>query len=321
MQWLSGRWYRLALGTLQMGSHDSSCKRHLKKLVYSLGKLYAIRPKNIMEGTELCRKLQGYNLPTTLGKLSKFGDDPSQIVCEYQLASNAVAEGVAGGRFYLSIKPPALNFNPEYAAAIALTALKNGHGIHLDSHEFAEVDPTLRLLEDLLERDLPAKDANRNWRYSLTLPSRWKRSMADARWAAKKGVRVRVVKGDFKAAASDETDPEAGFLALVDQLAGSVPDLALATHDCALAREAIASCQKAGSAVQLELFFGMPAGAMLSLTRKAGVPIGFYVPYGDTLLIYVIRDLLTNPHKLLRSDCFELLGGQETKLARIVGAL
>ena len=60
---------------------------------------------------------------------------------------------------------------------------------------------------------------------------------------------------------------------------------------------------------------------MLALAREAGVPAGFYVPYGDTLLIYVIRDLLTNPHKLLRRDSFELLGSQRAKLARITDAL
>lgn len=304
-----------------MGVNDTGYRRQLKGLIYSLARLYAIRPKNILEGTELCRVLQGHNLPTTLGKLSKFGDDPSQIVCEYQLASNALVKSPARGRFYLSIKPPALNFNPEYVAAIAMTALQNGHGIHLDSHEFANADPTLRLLEDLLERNLPSNDTVRNWRYSLTLPSRWKRSIADARWAVEKGVRVRLVKGDFKAGPSDEVEPERGFLDLVDQLAGSVTDLALATHDCALAREAITRCRRKGSSVQLELFFGMPAGAMMALTRGMGVPLGFYVPYGDTLLVYVIHDLLTNPHKLLRRNSFEVLGRQETKMARIIGSL
>ena len=134
-------------------------------------------------------------------------------------------------------------------------------------------------------------------------------------------VRVRVVQGDFAAAAADEVDPGRGYLELVGQLAGKVPDLALATHNCDLAREAIAKCKNCGVPVQLELFFGRPASAMLALSRETGVPVGFYVPYGDTLLIYLIRDLLGNPHKLLRRDSFELLESQQTKLARIVGSL
>jgi proline dehydrogenase len=302
-----------------MESNDPQYKKLLKKMAYRLGKLYPIKPQSISEGAELCQTLQGLDLFTTLGKLSKSGDDPTEIVHEYQLASNSLLQSPTRDRFYLSVKPPALNFDPEYAEIIATTALQNGHGVHFDSHKFAQTDPTLALLEALLGRKLPSNDSRRGWRFSLTLPSRWKRSVADARWAAGNRVRVRVVKGDFGAGPGDEVDPGRGFLDLVEQLAGAVPDLALATHDCVLAREAIAKCQKAGVSVQLELFFGRPASAMLALARETGVPVGFYVPYGETLLIYVIRDLLTNPHKLLRRDSFELFGSPKTKLARITG--
>ena len=304
-----------------MESSDPAYRKLLKKMAYALGRLYPIKPQNISEGTELCRTLQGHDVLTTLGKLSKSGDDPLEIVREYQLASNSLLDSPARDRFYLSVKPPALGFDTEYAAAIAATALLNGHGVHFDSHKFAQTDATLQLLEELLKRSLPEGGTSRSWRFSLTLPSRWRRSSADARWAASKGLRVRVVQGDFAAAAADEVDPGRGYLELVGQLAGKVPDLALATHNCDLAREAIAKCKNCGVPVQLELFFGRPASAMLALSRETGVPVGFYVPYGDTLLIYLIRDLLGNPHKLLRRDSFELLESQQTKLARIVGSL
>jgi proline dehydrogenase len=303
-----------------MESSEPQYKKLLKKMAYRVGKLYPIKPQSISEGAELCHILQGHDLFTTLGKLSKSGDDPLEIVNEYQLASNSLLQSPVRDRFYLSVKPPALNFDPEYAETIATTALLNGHGVHFDSHKYAQADVTLELLAELLRRKLPANDSRRGWRFSLTLPSRWRRSLADARWAAENGVRVRVVKGDFEAGPGDGVDPGRGFTQLVQQLAGKVPDLALATHDCVLAREAIAICQKAGAPVQLELFFGRPASAMLALARETGVPVGFYVPYGDTLLVYVIRDLLCNPHKLLRRDSFELLGTPKAKLARISGA-
>jgi proline dehydrogenase len=296
-------------------------RKQLKSMAYRLGKICPLKPQSVTEGTELCGILQEYGLFTTLGRLSKSGDDPLQIVREYQLASNYLLKSPARDRFYLSVKPPALEFNSEYAAAIAATALLNGHGVHLDSHKFAQTDATLRLLDDLLQRQLPADDRPASWRFSLSVPSRWKRSRQDARWAADRGVRIRLVKGDFAAETGEALDPCAGFLDLVGQLAGKVPFLALATHDSDLAAQCIARCRKAGTAVQLELFFGRPASAVLELCRSAGVPVGFYVPYGDTLLVYVIRDLLTNPHKLLRRDSFELLGSQRRKLARITGCL
>jgi proline dehydrogenase len=304
-----------------MESSEPNYKRQLKKLVYRLGMIYPLKPQSILEGAELCRILQQHDLFTTLGKLSKSGDDPAELVREYQQASNSLLTSPVRDRFYLSLKPPALGFDLGNAAAIAATALQNGHGVHFDSHKFNQTDPTLQLLEQILKRDLPASGRQGSWRFSLSLPSRWKRSLADARWAAERGVRIRIVKGDFQAGPAQEVDAGRGFLDLVDQLGGKVPHLALATHDRALAQACLARCQSAGTPVQLELFFGRPASDMLALSRETGVPAGFYVPYGDTLLIYVIRDLLSNPHKLLRRDSFELLGSQGRKLARITGAL
>lgn len=301
--------------------NEKGHRKQLKQLVYSLAKCYAIRPKNSSEAAHLCLTLGGHGVASTLGKLSKFGDDPAQIVAEYQLASNSFKNSSATDRFYLSVKPPALDFNPEYAQAIVATALRNGHGVHFDAHSFDSAGLTLELLEAVMQRNPAWNRSSDGWTFGLTLPSRWKRSRADARWAVAKGVRPRLVKGDFKADASDEVEPARGFLALVDQLAGEVAELAVATHDCALAREAVIRCKKAGSAVQLELFFGMPSGTMLALSRELEVPVRFYVPYGETLLIYVMRDLLTNPQKILRRSSYEVLGSVETKLARILGSL
>jgi len=292
-----------------------------KKVVYALGRLVPIEPQSVAQGTQLCRILQGHELCTTLGRLSKAGDDPGEIVREYQAASRALKEEPSPGRFYLSVKPPALRFERDHAAAIAATALENGHGIHFDSHKFQETDATLELLEDLIGRKLPAARGGRPWHFSLSLPTRWKRSREDARWAVRRGVRVRFVKGDFPGPAGEELDPVEGCLALVDQVAGQVPEIALASHDCALALETVMHCRKSGTRVSLELFFGRPASAMLALGKDLGVPVGFYVPYGDTLSVYLVRDLVTNPLKLLRPDALEIFGSQKTKLARIARAL
>jgi hypothetical protein len=71
----------------------------------------------------------------------------------------------------------------------------------------------------------------------------------------------------------------------------------------------------------LELLFGIGCGKMIGLSRETGVPIRFYVPFGDNLLIYGIRHFLTNPHKLLRSDFPETVASHKTKLRRIVSSL
>jgi proline dehydrogenase len=296
--------------------------KQLKRIVYGLGKLFPISPKNLAEGLDVCRVLHSRGIPSTLGKFSKSGDDPAEIACEYQRASDALKSSSTEAHFYLSLKPPAMNFDLEHVTAIAATALKNGQSIHFDSHQYVLTDATVRLLEQLMGHDVSAHNMAGSGRFGLTLPSRWKRSIADAQWVAEKGVRVRLVKGEFKSThSSDEMDPGKGFLALADRLAGKVPEILVATHDVALAREAIARCKRAGSSVHLELLFGMPIGRMIALSREMAVPVRFYVPYGDTLLLYGIRQFLTNPHKLLRPDFPEVVASQNSKLARITTSL
>jgi proline dehydrogenase len=295
-------------------------RKPLKGMVYRLGALYPASPKDLSEGLDVCRVLHGRGIPSTLGRFSREGDDPEEIVREYRTASDAFRSSTAGDRFYLSLKPPALRFDAGHSMAIADTALRNGQGVHFDSHDHVLAGPTVRLLEQVMDRSAPTVDRAARWRFGLTLPARWKRSMADAEWAVERGVRARVTKGEFRSpGSSDETNPAAGFLALVDRLAGNVPEIALATHDCALAREAIRRCQGTGTSVQLELLFGMPVLRSLALSRETGVPVRIYVPYGDTLLVNGIRLILSNPRILLRPGFPELLAGHRSRLARIVG--
>jgi proline dehydrogenase len=205
---------------------------------------------------------------------------------------------------------------------IADVALKNGHGIHFDSHDHILAEPTLQLLKQLIRHTRIKKERTGNWHYGLTLPSRWKRSLSDARWAVKNGIRVRLVKGEFKARRShDEMNPIKGYLTIVDRLTASVPEIAIATHDCRLAEEAINRARKNGTKVQLELLFGMPSVRMVALTKKMRVPLRFYVAYGDALLLYGIRHHLTAPYKLFRPDAMEVIGNHKSKYNKIIDSL
>jgi len=294
-------------------------KNKLKKVIYSLEKLCPISPKNLSEGLHVCRTLQIRGTPSTLGKFSKPGDDPAEIISEYQQACNALKSCSAADQFYLSIKPGVLNFSRENALDIANSALQNGHGFHFDSREHAQAEPTISLLQHIMEQNISAPETSCTWKFSIAMPTRWKRSITDAQWAINNGARVRLVKGEFKAPSlSDEMDPAKGFLELVDRLAGNVPEIALASHDYALVREALARCKKKAASVQLELLFGLPVGRLIALAKEMGVPVRFYVPYGDALLIYGIRYFLRNPRKLLRPGFLEMFAGFNSKLDRAV---
>lgn len=297
-------------------------KKRLKRIAWKLGALYTIEPKSYSKGIEICQTLRSHGIYTTLGKFSKDGDAPEKIVHEYQQCSASFKSHSVKNSFYLSLKPPALQFNLRHLKNIAIVALNNGHGIHFDSHDHILAEPTLQLLKHLMEYIGSSKDSTSNWHYGMTLPSRWKRSLSDAQWAVKNGIRVRLVKGEFKAMHSyDEMNPNKGYLTLTDRLAGSVPEIAIATHDYRLAKEAITRAGKNGAKVQLELLFGMPSARMIALSKEMHVPLRFYVAYGDTLLLYGIRHHLTTPYKLVRPDVMQVLGSHKAKLNKIINTI
>jgi proline dehydrogenase len=294
-------------------------KRRLKQIILKWGARVPIDPATCSRGVALCHMLHDHGIPATIGKFSRNGDSPETIVSEYQFCSIAMRSASHENSFYLSLKPPALQFDPRRTVSICNLALQNGHGVHFDSHDHDLQGPTIALLDDTIGRTGAGISTTANWRWGLTLPSRWKRSLGDLRWAIKKGIRVRLVKGEFKAArSSDEMNPQEGFLTMVERLAGSVAEIAVATHDHQLAREAVECARKKDTQVELELLFGMPAGGMIALSKEMQIPLRFYVPYGDNLLLYGLRHYLTHPHKLLRPDLGTVLGGMRSKLSYIV---
>ena len=302
-----------------MGQIKKGLKFQVKRAVYGFGKVFKVRPSNYSECASICRAFHQSGIFTTTGKFSQAGEDPVGIASEYQRISDLLSKDNSDSDFYLSLKPPALLFDIEFASSIASTALKNNQAVHFDSHEHIDAEPTIQLLAQLMERFGLEKDTGKEWHYGLSLPSRWKRSLRDARWVIDNNVMPRLIKGEFKAKqASEEMDPYRGFLTLVDLFAGAVPRITIATHDYELAKEAIFRTKKAGTQVQMELLFGMPCAKMISLSRQQGIPLRFYVPYGDTLLVYGIHHLLTHPHKIFRPGFLELFTSGKSKLARII---
>jgi proline dehydrogenase len=296
-------------------------KRRLKQMVLKWGACVPIDPATCSKGVALCRALHDHGIPTTIGKFSQEGDPPETIVSEYQFCSTSLRAGSGENNFYLSLKPPALRFDTQRAWNICDIAIQNGHGVHFDSHDHDLQGLTIELLENTMHQTRAGLPKASSWRWGLTLPSRWKRSFGDLRWAIKNGVRVRIVKGEFKAArSSDEMNPREGFLAMVERLAGSVSEIAIATHDRQLAMEAIERTRRKKTRVELELLFGMPAGGMIALSKEMQTPLRFYVAYGENMLLYGIRHYLTNPRKFLRPQLGTGLGGANSKLRNILSA-
>jgi proline dehydrogenase len=132
-----------------------------------------------------------------------------------------------------------------------------------------------------------------------TLPGRWRRSPNDAHWASDHGLCVRVVKGEWPDPREPQRNPRAGFLEVIDALAGRARRVGVATHDVALARAAIRRLQAAGTPCGLELLYGLPMRESIRHARELGIDVRVYVPYGEAYMPYALSQIRRRPRMLL----------------------
>jgi proline dehydrogenase len=119
--------------------------------------------------------------------------------------------------------------------------------------------------------------------------------LKDADWAIERGLNVRVVKGQWPDPDDLRRDMAAGFLEVIDRLAGRAPHVAVATHDLKLASLAIGRLRAAGTSCELELLFGAPFGPSLNWARANRVAARVYVPFGEGFVPNALSLLRHNP--------------------------
>ncbi len=219
----------------------------------------------------------------TLGYWDGPADSAGSILETYLAAIPWTAEG--GG--YLSIKPPALRFNPRAADSLAKAAAQAGVRLHCDSHGPEAQDHTLAFAERL-RRHLPEGQV------SVSVPGRWRRSPTDAERLAGQGIGVRIVKGQWPGEPS--RDLRQGFLEAAEAAAKTGAGLTIATHDAALAEEAL---QRVGWNAELEMIHGLERKGLLALATRTGRPARLYVPYGPGFAPSALRVLRNNPRLIL----------------------
>ena len=242
----------------------------------------------VADAMQWVRRMERQDIACTLGYFNAEDDVPDAIVRQI----HAAMEALAGARLhgYVSIKPPPLRYEMPEILRIASKARQLGQLLHFDSHGPQTAQPTLDLLEATL-REYPL--------LGLTVPGRWVRSPDDAAWAAERGVRVRVVKGQWACPERPDVDPRGGFLAVIDRLAGRAREVAVATHDVELAREAIGRLRRAGTACEMEMLCGLPRRELIALARELGVTARLYVPFGQAWQPYALDQALQNPRVIL----------------------
>jgi proline dehydrogenase len=228
----------------------------------------------------VCRTLQERGRTGSVGYWNSRGEEPRRVAQTYLAATEALSR--SGLDMCLSIKATALGFSPKLVAELLERTGSSGIRVHFDSLAPESADPTLALMAD---------ETSRHPGVGITLPSRWRRSLDDADAAVELGLCVRVVKGRWAAHAAGEMDGRAGFLAVVDRLAGRATRVAVATHDHALAHAALQRLRAAGTPCELELLLGLPSGQAADAADRLSTPVRVYVPYGDATLPYRIQDV------------------------------
>ena len=228
---------------------------------------------------DLCRRLAGEGFACTIGYTATPGE-PARSVADAHLAAFDRLAG-AGLDAQVSVKLSTLAFDPALFVELEAAAAQSGAGLHIDALGPETVDATWRLIQS----------ARRVARIGTTLPGAWARSVDDAALAARLGLRVRVVKGQWR----DVSDPAEGFRRVVARLRGHPARVAVATHDVALLAESLHHLIAAGTPCAAELFLGMPLGGPAATARRLGVPIRVYVPYGRAAAPYGVADVRANP--------------------------
>ena len=225
-------------------------------------------------------------MPNTLSYWNSIDASARQVADEYLASIERM--GGSGLHGYISIKPPALRFDCALAVELAEKAQAHGIRLHCDSHGPEVADATCAMLQAMLQC-LPAKNL------STTIPGRWSRSLSDAQWAVERGITVRVVKGEWPDPSEPNRDAGAGFLEVVDRLAGRARHVAVGSHNVPLAAAAIARLRAAGTSFELELLFGLPMKQSLAWANANRVDVRVYIPYGPGYIPHAINQLRRRP--------------------------
>lgn len=258
---------------------------------------YVAGPK-LADALAECRWLSQKGFASTLGFWNPEDALPSQVADAYLSELEVLVSDKLD--CYLSIKAPALGFASDLLNPVLQQAQRGGIGIHFDSQGPETAEATFSLIDEA--RRLHGK-------IGCTLPGRWRRSLQDADRAVGLGLNVRVVKGQWADPSDLKRNPRAGFLAVVDRLAGRARYVAVATHDLWLAGEALERLLFAHTPCGLELLFALPTRKPIHQAQAAGVTTRFYVPYGHAWLPYRLTELPRDP-RILGWVLYDLLLGR-----------
>jgi proline dehydrogenase len=262
------------------------------------------------DAAELAVRAARRNLSCTLCYWNDGSEEPEIVASEYASILHLLDErGIDGA---LAVKLPALKERADQVDRIVSIARKTGIPMIFDAHAPDQSDDTFRFLE-----------LHGGAGLGLAIPGRWRRSVDDVERAIELGVRVRVVKGEWPDPDEPGMDLRAGYLRIIERLAGRAAFVGVATHDAPLAAKAMQILADAGTPFEQEFVFPLPIDAALREGARFGAGARLYIPYGEAWLPYSIKRAFVKPktfywlaRDLLGGSKFVLPPGPSGKLAK-----
>lgn len=225
-------------------------------------------------------------------------EDPQKVAERYKVTLDRISREDIDAN--LAIKIPGLWERQELIDAVVKKARAMDVTVEIDSHEPEKASDVVRAAEALGPEKIV-----------VAIPSRWSRSLEMAQWAIEQGLGVRVVKGAWPDPHRPRIDPDQGYRAVIDALAGRCREVSVATHNIELAAHSLKVLNEAGTPTVQELVYGLPMPAAADVARKSGVATRIYIPYGHAWIPYAISRAIKDPRTLywLGRDLFT--GGRE----------
>jgi CelD/BcsL family acetyltransferase involved in cellulose biosynthesis len=260
-------------------------RRGLEKARESTAKKVASR---YLAGPELEDALREETRHAAAGYLTTVGFWGSSETLTKDVARQcfAAADGVSPGG-ELSIKLDAFGGDGPRLDELLDRCTERQVGLHLDALGPETAEASLKAALRLAERAPGA--------VGCTLTGRWRRSVDDAHRLAGAPLNVRVVKSEWADPAEPHRDEAAGYLEVVQILAGQVPRVAVATHDQALAPVALERLAASTTAAELQVLYATDGRRIIPAARERGVPVRVYIPYGHGRVPYPTDDLFRRP--------------------------
>ena len=223
-------------------------------------------------------------------------EETEQTVAAYARALAAIASRGLDSNISVKLTALGLKLDPAHCrgefARIVEEARACGNFVRIDMEDSSVTEETIRIFHESCER---------YERVGLVLQAYLRRSLEDARAAARARANVRVCKGIYvepaEIAYQGREEIRDGYAALVDLLLQDGCYVGIATHDEVLVERALSTIRRLSlprEAYEFQMLLGV-AGALRRRLVAAGHRMRVYVPYGEAWYAYSMRRLKENP--------------------------